>query len=295
MAKRTTARPSKTPSAPTEEALTGQTKPAVRHSDPRIHVGIGGWTFAPWRGVFYPKGLPHAQELTYAANHLTSIEINGTFYRTQTPATFRKWASEVPDGFVFAVKGHQRVTHRRELKEAGESIDHFLNSGVLELGDRLGPLLWQFPPFKKFDEADFASFLELLPKEFGGRRLRHVVEVRHASFCVPEFVRLLRRFETPVVFSEHEKYPAIADVAGDFLYLRLQKADDTLETGYPLDAIAAWAARISGWLDGRAPADLPHVESTPAQTRPRDVFAYFIHEGKVRAPAAAMALIEKLT
>jgi uncharacterized protein YecE (DUF72 family) len=259
-----------------------------------VHVGIGGWTFAPWRGVFYPKGLPHAKELGYAAEHLTSIEINGTFYRTQTPATFRKWASEVPDGFVFSVKGHQRVTHRRELKDAGESIAHFLNSGVLELGDRLGPLLWQFPPFKKFDEADFASFLELLPKEFDGRRLRHVVEVRHASFCVPEFVRLLRKFETPVVFSEHEKYPAIADVAGDFLYLRLQKGDDAIETAYPPRAIADWAARIEGWLGGTAPGDLPHVESALSKIKPRDIFVYFIHEGKVRAPAAAMALIEKL-
>jgi uncharacterized protein YecE (DUF72 family) len=259
-----------------------------------VHVGIGGWTFAPWRGVFYPKGLPQAKELGYAAEHLSSIEINGTFYRTQTPATFRKWASEVPDGFVFSVKGHQRVTHRRELKDAGESIEHFLNSGVLELGDRLGPLLWQFPPFKKFDEADFGSFLELLPRELDGRRLRHVVEVRHASFCVPEFVRLLRKFETPVVFSEHEKYPAIADVAGDFLYLRLQKGDDAIETAYPMPAIADWAARIKGWLGGTAPTDLPHVESAPSKTKPRDIFVYFIHEGKVRAPAAAMALIERL-
>jgi uncharacterized protein YecE (DUF72 family) len=259
-----------------------------------VHVGIGGWTFAPWRGVFYPKGLPHAQELTYAATHLTSIEINGTFYRTQTPATFRKWAAEVPDGFVFSVKGHQRVTHRRELNDAGESIAHFLNSGVLELGDRLGPLLWQFPPYKKFDETDFAGFLALLPKEFGGRRLRHVVEVRHASFCVPEFVRLLREHETAVVFSEHEKYPAIADVAADFLYLRLQKADDSLETGYPMEAIADWAKRIRTWLDGGAPADLPRFETAPATVKPRDIFVYFIHEGKVRAPAAAMALIEKL-
>jgi uncharacterized protein YecE (DUF72 family) len=259
-----------------------------------VHVGIGGWTFAPWRGVFYPKGLPHAKELTYAAEHLTSIEINGTFYRTQTPATFRKWASEVPDGFVFSVKGHQRVTHRRELKDAGESIEHFLNSGVLELGDRLGPLLWQFPPFKKFDAADFGSFLELLPRDFQGHRLRHVVEVRHASFCVPEFVELLRKFETPVVFSEHAKYPAIADVAGDFLYLRLQKGDDAIPTAYPEDAIADWAGRIRKWLSGDAPADLPHVGTARSKIKPRDIFVYFIHEGKVRAPAAAMALIEKM-
>ncbi len=259
-----------------------------------IHVGIGGWTFAPWRGVFYPEGLPHAQELGYAARHLTSIEINGTFYRTQTPATFRKWASEVPDGFIFAVKGPRFVTHRRELNEAGESIERFLNSGVTELGDRLGPLLWQFPPTKKFEEADFAGFLELLPKHFDGTRLRHVVEIRHASFCVPEFIRLLRRFETPVVFSEHATYPAIADVTGDFVYLRLQKGDDSVATCYPESGIADWAGRLRGWLAGKAPADLPHVDPSPAKVKPRDIFVYFIHEGKVRAPAGAMALIEKL-
>jgi uncharacterized protein YecE (DUF72 family) len=259
-----------------------------------IHVGIGGWTFAPWRGVFYPDGLPHAKELSYAASHLTSIEINGTFYRTQTPATFRKWASEVPGSFIFSVKGPRYVTHRGDLKDAGESIDRFLNSGVLELGDHLGPLLWQFPPFKKFDEADFGSFLELLPKDFHGHRLRHVVEIRHASFCVPAFIRLLRKFETPVVFSEHETYPAIADVVGDFLYLRLQKGDDSITTAYPESAIADWAARLRTWLAGKAPADLPHVETSPAKTKPRDIFVYFIHEGKVRAPAGAMALIETL-
>jgi uncharacterized protein YecE (DUF72 family) len=165
---------------------------------------------------------------------------------------------------------------------------------VLDLGDLLGPLLWQFPPFKKFDEPDFASFLELLPKEFGGRRLRHVVEVRHASFCVPEFVRLLRKFETAVVFSEHEKYPAIADAAADFMYLRLQKADDSLETGYPIEAIAQWATRVRKWAGGGAPSDLPHVETAPSKIKLRDIFVYFIHEGKVRAPAAAMALIDKL-
>ena len=159
---------------------------------------------------------------------------------------------------------------------------------MLELGDHLGPLLWQFPPFKKFDEADFGSFLELLPRDFHGRRLRHVVEVRHDSFCAPDFIRLLRKFETPVVFSEHETYPAIADVAGDFLYLRLQKGDDSIPTAYPESAIADWAARLRGWIGGKAPAGLPHVETSPAKAKPRDIFAYFIHEGKVRAPAAAM-------
>jgi len=282
--------PAPKPKPATESKVASKRNDVSKH----IHVGIGGWTFAPWRGVFYPDGLPHAQELAYAATHLTSIEINGTFYRTQTPATFRKWAAEVPDGFVFSVKGPRYVTHRRELNLAGESIDRFLSSGVTELGDRLGPLLWQFPPTKKFDEADFGSFLELLPKDFQGRPLRHVIEIRHASFCVPEFIRLQRKFEIPVVFSEHDTYPAIADATGDFSYLRLQKGDDSIETGYPPAAIAKWAERIKAWLAGEVPADLPHVDTAPAKSKPRDIFVYFIHEGKVRAPAAAMAFIEKL-
>src|ERR1041385_6673470 len=155
-----------------------------------ITCGIGGWTFEPWRGSFYPKGLPHAKELSYAAERLTSIEINGTFYRTQTPATFRKWASEVPDGFVFSVKGPRYAVNRRVLSEAGDSIKRFLTSGVTELGTRLGPLLWQFTPYKKFEERDLGGFLELLPKSFDGHRLRHGVEPRHDSFKTPAFIAL---------------------------------------------------------------------------------------------------------
>jgi len=165
----------------------------MTHATGRIYVGIGGWTYEPWRGVFYPKGLPHARELSYAGEHLTSIEINGTFYRTQTPATFRKWASEVPDGFVFSVKGPRYAVNRRVLSEAGDSIRRFLESGVTELGTRLGPLLWQFTPYKKFDEKDFGGFLELLPETFDGHRLRHVVEVRNDSFKTPVFITLARK------------------------------------------------------------------------------------------------------
>ena len=160
-----------------------------------IYIGVGGWTFEPWRGVFYPKGLPHAKELAYAAERLTSIEINGTFYRTQTPATFRKWASEVPNGFKFALKGPRFATNRRVLKEAGDSIKRFLDSGVTELAGHLGPLLWQFAPTKKFDAADFGGFLELLPAKFDGQTLRHVIEVRHDSFRNGEFIALLRKSE----------------------------------------------------------------------------------------------------
>jgi uncharacterized protein YecE (DUF72 family) len=201
----------------------------------------------------------------------------------------------VPDSFVFSLKAPRYAVNRRVLAEAGDSIARFLDSGVTELGDRLGPLLWQFAPTKKFDEADFGAFLELLPREFNGRRLRHVVEVRHDSFCTPVFIALLRRFSIPVVFAEHATYPAIADLVGDFVYGRLQKGQDKIKTGYPEDAIAAWAARARLWARGEAPADLPrigHAGREPAKAR--DVFLFFIHEGKMRAPAAAMALIEKL-
>jgi uncharacterized protein YecE (DUF72 family) len=261
----------------------------------QIRIGIGGWTFEPWRGVFYPKGLPHAKELPYAAERLTSIEVNGTFYRSQTSATFRKWAGEVPAGFVFALKGPRFAVNRRVLKEAGDSIKRFVDSGVSELGDHLGPLLWQFAPTKKFDPPDFGGFLELLPQKLDGRALRHVIEVRHDSFKTPEFLGLLRQFKMPVVFTDHVKYPNIADATGDFLYARLQRGKDTVPTAYPPKEVAAWAARLQTWAKGGTPDDLPMVEAEKKpKAAPRDVFAYVIHEGKVRAPAGAMALIERL-
>jgi uncharacterized protein YecE (DUF72 family) len=260
-----------------------------------IRVGIGGWTFEPWRGTFYPKGLPHAQELAYASQRLTSIEVNGTFYRTQTPATFRKWASEVPAEFVFAIKGPRFATNRRVLAEASDSVKRFLDSGVTELGGHLGPLLWQFAPTKKFDAADFGAFLELLPDKFDGHALRHVIEVRHDSFCTREFIALLRKFTMAVVYTDHVKYPNIADVTGDFAYARLQRGKDTVPTAYPPKELDAWSGRLRLWSQGKTADDLPCVGSAPkSKTTPRDVFAYVIHEGKVRAPAGAMELIKRL-
>ena len=261
-----------------------------------IRIGVGGWTFEPWRGgVFYPKGLPHAQELRYAGERLTSIEVNGTFYRTQTPKTFRSWASEVPPGFVFALKGPRYAVNRRVLKEAGDSIQRFLDSGVTELGAHLGPLLWQFAPTKKFDAADFGGFLELLPKTFGGQKLRHVIEVRHDSFCTAEFVALLRQFSLPAVYTDHIRYPNIADLTGDFVYARLQRGKDTVTAAYAPRELDAWAKRLLLWAQGGAPDDLPPVDAAhKSKAAPRDVFAYVIHEGKIRAPAGAMALIERL-
>ena len=271
------------------------TRQSAQKPGGRIFVGIGGWTFAPWRGTFYPQGLPHAKELAYASEHLTSIEVNGTFYRTQSPATFRKWASEVPAGFVFALKGPRFAVNRRVLKEAGDSIKRFLDSGITELGDHLGPLLWQFAPTKKFDAADFGGFLELLADKFDGRALRHVIEVRHESFATPEFVSLLREFALPVVYTDHVKYPNIADLTGDFVYARLQRGNDKVPTAYPPQEIRAWAARLNIWAQGKMPDDLPRIDPPhKPNIAPRDVFAYVIHEGKIRAPAGAMALIGRI-
>ncbi len=268
---------------------------ARRKDSGRIHVGIGGWSYAPWRGVFYPTGLKQAEELTYAASHLTSIEINATHYRLQSPKSFRSWAAAAPDGFVFSVKGPRLVTQQKVLAETGNFIKRFFASGVAELGDKLGPLLWQFAPFKKFEPEDFAGFLEHLPRELDGLKLRHVVEARHASFGTPEFIKLLRDAGVTAAFAEAEDYPAIADLTGEVVYARLQKGSDTIKTAYPPKALDAWAERAHVWAKGGVPPDLPLVDAAHQHdARPRDVFIYFIHEGKLRAPAAAMALIERL-
>ena len=261
-----------------------------------IRVGIGGWVFKPWRGEFYPKGLPQARELEHASRKLSTIEINATFYRTQKPDSFRKWAAETPDDFVFALKGPQFATNRRVLAEAGESIERFFASGVLELKSKLGPVLWQMAPTKKFDPADFAAFLALLPRRLGDQTIRHAVEVRHESFLVPAFIELLRKFAVAVVVVESEKHPVIADVTGDFVYARLQRTSEAEKTGYPPRALDLWAKRARLWAGGGAPEDLATIAGRPPtqENGPRDVFIYMISGAKVRAPAAAMALIERL-
>lgn len=259
-----------------------------------IRCGIGGWTFEPWRGVFYPDGLAHAKELHYASRQLATIEVNGTYYRTQTPKTFANWAKDTPDDFVFTLKGPRYATNRRVLAEAGESIARFVESGIAELGGKLGPLLWQFAPTKKFDEADFGAFLDLLPEKYDGQELRHAVEVRHASFCTQAFIALARKKSVAVVFADHATYPAIADVTADFVYARLQTGQDSIPTAYKPAALDKWAERAKLWAGGGAPDDLPIIDPDrkPASP-PRDVFVFFIHEGKVRAPHAAMALADR--
>jgi uncharacterized protein YecE (DUF72 family) len=260
-----------------------------------IRIGIGGWTFAPWRGTFYPKDLKQADELRFASRALTAIEINGTFYRTQSPASFAKWRDETPDDFVFSVKGHRAVVNKKVLAEAGEPLAWFLKSGITELGPKLGPLLWQFAPFKRFDAEDFAAFLALLPKEAGGVALRHVVEVRHKSFLVPEFVELLRKHGVAVVLADSDDYPEIADVTADFVYARLQRAEESVATGYDDKTLSLWADRAKVWQAGGDPDGVERVSPKPAKKARRDIFVFMINGAKVRAPAAAQALIERLS
>jgi uncharacterized protein YecE (DUF72 family) len=260
-----------------------------------MRIGIGGWNYEPWRGSFYPAGLPHADELGYASRRLTTIEINATFYRTQSPASFAKWRDATPEDFVFSVKAHRAAVNSRELAEAGEPIDWFLKSGVLELGEKLGPILWQLAPFKRFDPVDLGGFLRLLPERRAGRPLRHALEVRHESFLTEAFVALLREHNVAVVYADSDDYPAIADVTADFVYARLQRTTLDCETGYCAADLDRWAARARLWEQGRPPADLPRLcAETPSGAAGRPVYIYMIDGAKVRAPAAAMALIERL-
>jgi len=261
----------------------------------RIRVGIGGWIFEPWRGVFYPDGLPHKRELEYCSRKMTAIEVNATYYRLQKPEVFRSWAAQAPDGFVFTLKGSRFATNRKELAGAGESVSRFVSQGITELGSKLGPIFWQFAPSKRFEPDDFEAFLELLPREVDGTPLRHAVEVRHDSFRDPGFVRLCRRFETPIVYADHAAYPAIADVTGGFIYARLQTGSDNIETAYLPAQLDAWAERLKAWAEGGEPSDLERVDAAgKPEPTPREVFCFIIHEGKVRAPAGAMALIERV-
>jgi uncharacterized protein YecE (DUF72 family) len=259
-----------------------------------VRVGIGGWTFAPWRGPFYPDGLAQKRELEFASRAVTSIEINGTFYGTQKRDSFVRWYQETPEGFVFALKGPRFTTNRRVLAEAGESVERFLASGVLELKEKLGPINWQMAATKAFDAADFEAFLALLPPERDGHALRHVVEVRHASFACPEFIALLRRYGVAAVVADHASHPLLPDVTAPFVYARLQAASEDEPAGYSTEALALWEKRAKAWAKGQVPKDLPAIAGRAAAAKSRDVFIYMINGFKPKAPAAAMALIERL-
>jgi uncharacterized protein YecE (DUF72 family) len=261
----------------------------------RIRTGMGGWTFEPWEGTFYPDRLAKAKQLHYAAGQVRTIEVNGTYYSSFKPPTFAKWAADAPDGFVFSLKAIRFSTNRKVLAEAGESVQRFLGSGVSELGEKLGPIVWQFAPTKKFDPQDFEGFLKLLPAKQDGVPLRHALEVRHDSFIVPEFVALARKYGAAIVYAHHEKYPEMADVTGDFVYARLQRGSDDNENCYTENELDGWAKRVELWAAGGQPHDLPYADAgTKADGTARDVFAYFITEGKVRAPFGAMALQRRI-
>src|SRR5262249_2828215 len=233
-------------------------------------------------------------DVEHASHKLTSIEINGTFYRTQKPASFRKWAQETPDDFVFSLKGSQFATNRRLLGEARESIERFFASGVLELKSKLGPVLWQMPPFKKFEPDDFASFLALLPQRLDDQPIRHAVEVRHPRLVAPSFIVLFRMFSVAVVLVESDNPPLTADIPSDFVYARLQRTSEKEQSGYPPAALEAWAKRARIFAAGGVPDDLSTIaDKTSAKTK-RDVFIYMISGANVRAPAEAMALIDRL-
>lgn len=259
-----------------------------------IRIGIGGWTFEPWRGRFYPDGLPHKRELEYAAGRLSSIEVNGTYYGTQKPETFARWREETPEDFVFALKGPRFTTNRRVLAEAGASVERFLE-GAVALGPKLGPINWQFMPTKAFLPEDFEAFLDLLPPERNGLRLRHAVELRHQSFAVPELITLARTRGVAIVIAGDSEHPQIADPTADFACLRIMGTHEDAETGYTPEELDLWATRARAIAAGTTPEGLTMVEQPPATPTPRDVFLYVISGYKPANPAAAMALIERLS
>ncbi len=242
----------------------------------RIRIGIGGWTYAPWRGTFFPPGLPHKQELAHASRQLSAIEANGTYYRTLGPATFAAWREQTPDGFVFSLKASRFATNRKVLASAEEPIRRFVASGIAELGEKLGPIVWQFMPTKRFEPADFEAFLALLPASAHGLPLRHVLDVRHESFACPEYLALARRYGCATVHTDAPQFPAIVDAASPLAYIRLMRSAAACPTGYPPADIAAWAQGARAWVAGG-----PR----------REVFLYFINGAKERAPAAALELI----
>lgn len=260
----------------------------------KVRCGIGGWTFEPWRGVFYPAKWPQARELEYASRHLTAIEINGTYYSSFKPDSWAKWRASTPEGFKFAVKASRFCTNRKVLAEGAQSVGYFLNQGLTELGDRLGPILWQFMPTKKFDYDDFAGFMDLMPEKVGDLPAKHVFEVRNATFNDPKFIGLCRDRGIAICNSDNENYPFIPDITADFVYLRLLSADDTIPTGYEAKDLDLWAGRFQTYAKGEVPGDFTPVDRTGPPEGPRDVFAFVIHEGKVRAPAAAMEFIRRV-
>jgi len=258
-----------------------------------IRTGMGGWSYKPWRETFYPADVPQRRELEYASRQVTAIEINSTFYRLQKPGIFVGWREQTPEQFVFTTKASRVVTHRKNLAEAGESVQRF-TQGVAALAPKLGPINWQLPRTKRFHAQEIAAFLALLPEEAAGTPLRHALEVRHESFLCAQFLELVRSRNVAVVFADTDAYPSFADVTGDFVYGRLMRTVSAEPTGYAQPALRAWSARARTWASGAEPTDLPKIDSSPPASKPRDVFLFFIGGAKERAPLAAHQLARYL-
>ena len=285
-----------------------------------VRIGISGWTYAPWRGHFYPKGLPHRRELEYAAQRMNSVEVNGSFYMLQRPESYRAWYSATPEDFRFAVKGGRFITHMKKLRGVETPLANFFASGVLVLGPKLGPLLWQLPPNLGFDPERLEDFFALLPRTTAeaavlaerhderltdrawtttdaDRPLRHALEVRHPSYEDAAFVALLRRHDVALVVADTAgKWPFLEDVTADFVYVRLHGAEELYTSGYDDPALDGWAARVRAWRDGGEPPDARRVGPPAPQGGPggRDVYVYFDNDVKVRAPYDAMGLAARL-
>ena len=285
----------------------------------QIRIGISGWRYGPWRKDFYPKGLPQADELAYASRTVDSIEINGSFYSLQSPERYVAWRDDTPEGFVFSLKGPRYITHMLKLRNIEEPLANFFASGPLLLGDKLGPVLWQFPPNMAFDHERFAHFLELLPQDRqaarrcarhcaerllgnggidieGNAPLRHAVEVRHESFLCQAFVELLRQHNVALVVADSAgKWPYVEDVTADFVYLRLHGDVELYSSGYTAAALRRWGQRIQAWSQGGQPADAHLIQDQAAPVRDsRDVYCYFDNDQKVHAPYDARRLLESL-
>jgi uncharacterized protein YecE (DUF72 family) len=281
-----------------------------------VRIGISGWTYPPWRGVFYPKGLPQSRELDHATRQFDTLEINGTFYGMQRPDAFADWADRAPDGFVYAIKGSRYLTHMLKLRNAATPLANFIASGVLRLGAKLGPILWQFPPQFRFDAERFETFLQMLPHDTRAaaklgrkhdgrlkapawldvdknRKLRHAVEIRHDSFCDGAFIDLLRKYDVALVCADTVEWPLLMDLTSDFVYCRLHGSEELYASGYDAEALDAWASRVVSWATGGEPADAKRVGSK-ARKQHRDVFVYFDNDAKVRAPFDAQGLRERV-
>ena len=328
-----TPRPARVAPAPKPLPPTHLASPALARPIPRtptrgeIRIGISGWLYKPWRGVFYPPGLPHRRELEFVAAHFPAVEINGTFYSLQRPESFRRWAAETPTDFLFTLKGSRFITHMKKLRNIDEAFSNLLASGLLALGPKLGPILWQLPPQQRFDPDRLSAFFALLPRSTAEAAilaqrcsdrmlprsvlhaeadlpLRHTLEVRHESFCTPAFLDLLRAHDIGLTVADTVEWPLLLDATSSLVYIRLHGSEQLYASGYSADSLDLWAHRILAWAHGDTPAADPtpleainparRLSPEPAPRVPRDVLVFFDNDIKVRAPFDAIALQQRL-